>query len=155
MIDEITAQLYERVRIRPQNRLLIEAVEGPADPLVKTNAKEVCIVLVPGLLYRHFPATGADGAAVFEIANSMSIPILTIPLDGKEGLGTSAATIGEWLQFHVPPAKAIVLVSLSKGSAEVMHALTQPDIRPAFQRVIAWISVSGLPLGTPSMELIM
>lgn len=120
-----------------------------------TIAKEVCIVLVPGLLYRQLPETGADGAAVMEIANSMSIPVLTIPLDGTKGLETSAATIGEWLQFHVPPAKAIVLVSLSKGSAEVMHALTQPDIRPAFQRVVAWISVSGLPLGTPSMELTM
>lgn len=155
IIDEITAQLYERVRINPHNRLLIEAIDGAADPPVMANGKDVCVVLVPGLLYRHFPETGADGAALREIASAMSIPFLTIPLDGTEGLGASAATIGEWLQFHVPPAKAIILVSLSKGSAEVMHALARSDVRPAFQRVIAWISVSGLPLGTPSMELIM
>ena len=155
MIDEITAQLYERVRIKPQNRLLIEAIDGPGDPPKMAIGADVCVVLVPGLLYRQFPDTGADGTAIRDIANAMSIPFLTIPLDGTEGLEASAATIGEWLQFHVPPAKAIVLVSLSKGSAEVMHAIARFDIRPAFQRVIAWISVSGLPLGTPSMELIM
>jgi hypothetical protein len=155
MIDEVTAQLYERVRADPKNRLLIEAIDGSADPPVMPVGKDVCVVLVPGLLYRHFPESGADGAALRDIANAMSIPFLTIPLDGTEGLGASAATIGEWLQFHVPPAKAIVLMSLSKGSAEVMHALARSDVLPAFQRVIAWISVSGLPLGTPSMELIM
>jgi hypothetical protein len=116
---------------------------------------DVCIVLVPGLLYRHFPESGADGAALRSVVEAMSIPFVTIPLDGTEGLRASAATIGEWLQSHVPPDKAVVLMSLSKGSGEVMHALAQPDVRPAFQRVIAWISVSGLPLGTPSMELIM
>ncbi len=153
-IDEITAQLYERVRSRPQNRLLMEAVEGSADPLAMTPVKEVCLVLVPGLLYRQFPKTGADGAVVTEIANSMSISVITIPLDGTEGLDASAALIGEWLQSHVPPQKAIVLVSLSKGSAEIMHALAQPDLRPAFQRVVAWLSVCGLPFGTPSMEML-
>ena len=154
-LDEITAQLYERILTRPQNRLLMEAVEGPADPLLMAHLKEVCLVLVPGLLYRQFPETGSDGAVVTEIANSMSIPVITIPLDGTEGLEKSAAVIGEWLQAHVPPEKAIVLVSLSKGSAEIMHALAQPGIRPAFQRVIAWISVCGLPFGTPSMEMLM
>lgn len=155
MIDEITAQLYERVRIEPRNRLLIEAIDGPVDPPLTTMGADVCVVLVPGLLYKHFPETGGDGAALRKIADTMSIPFVTIPLDGTEGLRASAATISEWLRFHVPPAKAIVLVSLSKGSAEVMHAFAQSDVSPAFQRVIAWISVSGLPLGTPSMELIM
>jgi hypothetical protein len=154
MIDEITARLYERVRIEPRNRLLIEAIDGPDPPAAATGA-DVCVVLVPGLLYRHFPETGADGAALRDIAGAMSIPFVTIPLDGTEGLRASAAMIGEWLQFHVPPGKAIILMSLSKGSAEVMHAFAQSDMRPAFQRVIAWISVSGLPLGTPSLELIM
>jgi hypothetical protein len=155
MIDEMTAQLYERVRIKPQNRLLIEAVDGPGGPAKMAIDADVCVVLIPGLLYKQFPETGADGTALRDIADAMAIPFLTIPLDGTEGLEASAATIGEWLQFRVPPAKAIVLVSLSKGSAEVMHAIARCDSRPAFQRVIAWISVSGLPLGTPSMELIM
>jgi hypothetical protein len=155
MIDETTAQLYERVRISPHNRLLIEAIDGPGDAPKTAIGADVCVVLVPGLLYRQFPETGADGTALRDIANAMSIPFVTIPLDGTEGLEASAATIGEWLQFRVPPAKAIVLVSLSKGSAEVMHALARFDVRPAFRRVVAWISVSGLPLGTPSMELIM
>jgi hypothetical protein len=155
MIDEITAQLYERICVNPGNRLLIEAIDGPAGPPAMASGADVCLVLVPGLLYRHFPETGGDGEALREIASAMSIPFFTIPLDGTEGLEKAAATIGEWLQFHVPPSRGIVLVSLSKGSAEVMSALAHPELRAAFQRVVAWISVSGLPLGTPSMELIM
>lgn len=151
----MTARLYERVCAKPHNRLLIEAIDRPAQPSGTTVRENLCLVLVPGLLYRHFPESGGDGQALREIAKAMSIPFVTIPLDGTEGLGTAAATIGEWLQFHVPPSRVVVLVSLSKGSAEVMSAFAQPELHAAFHRVVAWISVSGLPLGTPSMELIL
>jgi len=119
----VTAQLHERVRIKPQNRILIEAIDEPGGPPMTAIGEDVCVVLVPGLLYKQFPETGADGTALRDIANAMAIPFLTIPLDGTEGLEASASIIGEWLQFRVPAAKAIVLVSLSKGSAEVMHAI--------------------------------
>jgi hypothetical protein len=43
----------------------------------------------------------------------------------------------------------IVLVSLSKGGADVKIALTQPGASEAFRNVVAWVNLSGIVNGTP------
>lgn len=158
-LDAATIALYERVRRTPQNQALIAAVEAPATEFAAPPAEicsRTCLVLVPGIFYRDYPHTGADGAALKEIAASLGIPVVTVPLDGTEGRDVAAATIRTWLQSKVTPSRTIVLVSLSKGSTEVMRALdTAAGDLSAFDRVAAWISVSGLPLGTPSLELVL
>lgn len=42
-----------------------------------------------------------------------------------------------------------MLVSLSKGAADLKVALGLPGAAECFRRVSAWISLSGLPQGTP------
>lgn len=112
------------------------------------------IVLVPGIFYRDYPQTGADGALLRQIAERLGIPFDTIPVDGTEGLDVAANLINTWL-LELPGDARIVLFSLSKGSAEVRHALAQGRAHAAFQRVSAWVSVSGLPFGTPSVEMVL
>jgi len=137
------------------NRALIDAVEAAArrqPPRAAGCDSDSCIVLVPGIFYKDYPHTGADGAILKSVAASMSIPVVTIPVDGSEGFERAAELLNAGLLDAARSATSIILVSLSKGSAEVRHALTKPEAKQAFQRVVAWISVSGLPLGTPSFE---
>jgi hypothetical protein len=151
-LDQATRALYERVRETPKNRALWHAIEGVtcARPPV---AADLRIVLVPGILYRDFPQTGADGAVLREIAAKLEIPFDTVPVDGTEGLARAADLINARL-LAVPEENRVLLFSLSKGSAEVRHALSRPLGSVAFRRVHAWISVSGLPFGTPTAETV-
>ena len=149
-LDEATQALYARIRDVPCNRDLAAALEqGPAPSVVR--ARNVRIMLVPGILYRDYPETGADGARLHAIAADLGIPFETVPADGTEGLEAAASLIIDRLD-RLPPEERVLLFSLSKGSAEVRHALTLGRGKAAFDRARAWVSVSGLPFGTPSFE---
>jgi len=152
-LDHATRALYASVRAAPKNRMLCEALEGTRHS-AQSLARDLRIVLVPGILYRDFPATGADGAVLREIAAKHGIPFDTVPADGTEGLEEAADLIVERL-LAVPADSRVLLFSLSKGSAEVRHALSRRHSRVAFRRVHAWISVSGLPFGTPTAEIVL
>jgi len=152
-LDHATRALYASVRAAPKNRLLWEAMEGSRDAR-QPLARDLRILLVPGILYRDFPATGADGAVVREIAANHGIPFDTVPADGTEGLESAADLIIARL-LAVPAESRVLLFSLSKGSAEVRCALGRQQGRVAFRRVHAWISVSGLPFGTPTAEIVL
>jgi hypothetical protein len=155
-IDAATLRLYERVAGAPHNRVLIGAMEAAPDCGWPSGfSTGVCIVLVPGLFYKEFPHTGADGAVMKDVARSMGIPVLTIPVDESDGIESAADLIIADLLAAPSSATSIILVSLSIGSAEIRHALTKPGASRAFRRVGAWISVSGLPLGTPSLESVL
>jgi hypothetical protein len=62
-------------------------------------------------------------------------------------LETNAAIVID----HLLQTKAsrIVLVSLSKGSADVAVALRHPRADAALARVCGWLSISGITTGTP------
>jgi len=155
-IDAATLRLYERITGEPQNRALISAMEAPPECGRSGGfSADVCIVLVPGLFYKEFPHTGADGAVLKDVARSMGIPVLTIPVDESDGIESAADLIISDLSAASSSATSIILVSLSIGSAEIRHALTKPGAIHAFRRVGAWISVSGLPLGTPTLESVL
>ena len=109
------------------------------------------IVLVPGIFYRDYPHTGADGALLQAIAADAGMPLTIVPADGTQGLDAGAAAVCDTLLAQSGHG-SIVLISLSKGSAEVRQALTHARAPQAFADVRAWVSISGLPFGTPSFE---
>jgi hypothetical protein len=151
-LDRATRALYASVCAAPKNRGLREALEG-SRTAPRALARDLRIVLVPGILYRDFPHTGADGAVVRDIAARLEIPFDIVPLNGTEGLERAAdLIIGRLLA--IPEQSRVLLFSLSKGSAEVRHALGRDQACVAFRRVHAWVSVSGLPFGTPTAETV-
>ncbi len=152
-LDDATRALYAHVRTAPQNRGLWEALQGP-ESRAESIAPDLQILLVPGILFRDYPETGADGAVLRDIAAQLKIPFDTVPVDGTEGMDAAAAVINARL-LAVPEGTRVLLFSLSKGSAEVRHALLRPDGAGAFRHVHAWVSVSGLPFGTQSVELVL
>lgn len=149
-LDAATRALYERIVARPENRCLKEAIESPEADRIHRPGSKPRVVLVPGIFYRDYPHTGADGALLQQVAHTLGLDFAIIPVDGSEGLDAGAAAINEWLL--AADDTPVLLFSLSKGSAEIRQALTKRDAAEAFRKVIAWVSVSGLPFGTPSFE---
>jgi hypothetical protein len=52
-------------------------------------------------------------------------------------------------QVREHPRQPIVLVSLSKGGADVRRAMGDPRTEEAFRAVAAWVSISGMVYGSP------
>lgn len=149
-LDAATRDLYDRIVAAPENRRLIEAIESSEAEQNHSPDFKPRLVLVPGIFYRDYPHTGADGAILREVADALGLEFSTVPVDGTEGLDANASSINQWLDRA--DDKAMLLFSLSKGSAEIRHALTKAESMRAFRNVIGWVSVSGLPFGTPSFE---
>lgn len=146
--DEHTRTLYERVRAEPRNEELRRALEESPRA---ASLDDIRLVLVPGLFYRDFPHTGADGAFLKDVARTLALAVETIPVDGSQGLDGGADAITTWLAQH-RDERRVLLFSLSMGSNEVRHALARPD-STAFDQVSAWISISGLPFGSPAVDM--
>ena len=149
--DERTRQLYASVCATPANAALRSIIEAPAARFT-APPHDLRLVLVPGLFHREYPHTGADGAFLRAVAGALGLGLETIPVDGKSGLDASADAINDYL-LSSRRHERVLLFSLSKGSNEVRHALTRAAGRTAFQRVRAWTSISGLPFGSPAVDL--
>jgi hypothetical protein len=149
-----TESLYAAIRADSKNCELIAAVEDQSSGALHPNfsGSGTTLVMVPGIFYKDYPHTGADGAALKKIAAALDLPVVVIPLDGTKGREAAIATIVEWLGTRIESAGPIVLVSLSIGTTEVAATLAKGEHQSAFDRVVAWISVSGLPFGTRTLE---
>ncbi len=77
----------------------------------------------------------------------MKCPVERVPVESFGSLARNAAVIANWLSQH--GQQQVVLISLSKGSADLKIALGLPEAHRLFGNVTAWISLSGLPQGTP------
>lgn len=141
---EATRRLYELVRSSATHAEFIRAVEAaPRRP--RSIVPGTVIAIVPAALYKEYKRSGADGRRIREAGDALGLTVESIPLEPMGRLETNATIIREWLRAS--PHQNVVLVSLSKGSADVKKALAEED--DAFSRVSVWISVGGLLEGTP------
>jgi hypothetical protein len=146
-VDFATAILYDRVVRSPEHRLLIETLWSlPAEP--DGVLLDATVAVVPGALYVEYPRSGADGRLFREEAARFGCKTELIPLPSCGPLGRCARIILDWLNSR-PAGERIVLVSVSKGGADVKAALALPGAADAFRNVDAWISLCGLLPGSP------
>lgn len=143
-IDFATALLYDRLRRSPRHGPFIEKVEALPEPHV-TGRAPCTVAVVPGAFFAEKPETGADGSFVFEQAAALGWPVVRVPLESFGCLRENVGRLCDWLTSRGD--EPLVLVSLSKGGAEVRLALAEAP--RLFAHVMAWIDVSGLGLGTP------
>lgn len=147
-IDFATAVLFDRLLrsqehgsfIRQMNQLLQQQSEA-------RFATDVLAAIVPGAFYLEHPETGADGQAVRDAAHEVACRTDLIPI---ASLGTplgNGRTVSDWLRQR--REEKVILVSLSKGGADVKMALAEPRAEEAFENVIAWLNVSGIVNGSP------
>jgi hypothetical protein len=144
-IDEATLALYHEVRNSPQHGPFIRHIEAGCPPTAMMPKPRV--VIMPGAFYREYPHTGADGQRVFDLASTIGWPAERVEVPSLATMASnSAALVERLLRLGEAP---IVLVSLSKGGADVCAALHRADADTAFRNVRCWINLSGIVTGTP------
>ncbi len=143
-LEFATAVLYDRVLRQAENRRLFQQVQTGDSG---ASLPATLVGIVPGAFYREHKNTGADGARLAGIVESMNCPVELVPVESFGSLAGNAAVILRWLQQH--RQQRVLLISLSKGSADLKVALGLPAAGGLFDNVVAWIGLSGLPQGTP------
>ena len=147
-VDFATAALYHRVRSDPRRRGFISRVEAPDDPAPPGEVPRV--VVMPGAFAREYPHTGADGARVFELAAQLGWPAERVEVPSLAPMADNAAALARVLACGGD--RPTVVVSLSKGGADVRAALERTEVTNEWRDVRAWVSLSGIVTGTPLVE---
>ena len=148
-IDFATALLYDRLSRRPDVAELLScfAEERLRETSSPTAGK---VAIVPGALYLEYPQTGADGRAIRAEVERMGWHAELVPVPSAASPYENAVHLCEWLSRQ--PCENLVLVSLSKGGADVKCAMSLPGASKAFDRVCGWVNFGGILDGAPMVE---
>lgn len=143
-----TALMYryvERQNIEFINRL------GSFDISKAPKNKNIKIIVVPGMFYKEHPDVGAGGDIICEIARECGFQTSVVPTLSKGSVSHNTKLVKEAIlnERH----EKVWLVSFSKGSAEIRLALEELADSPELKKVQGWISISGVPYGTPLATL--
>jgi hypothetical protein len=148
-IEFATALLYDRLRRSPDHAAFIQHVETMPEE-VPDGLQPLTVAVAPGGFHVENPESGADGRFVLEQAKALGLRTTTVPLRSFPTLRENARLLCDWLRRQ--PDEPLILVSLSKGSAEVRLALNEPEAALHFRNVVAWVNISGLVRGTPMVR---
>jgi hypothetical protein len=153
--DAAVDALVRRAAERADNRALARRVEKASaqiarDPAAAARllqerlaARRVRVLRVPGLFYRARPQTGADLAALAGWLGDAPL----VPTGEADSVERNAALVAGAVRAATQDGVRAVLVSASKGGAEVRAALeSDPDLGA---HVPLWIDLVGLLEGTP------
>jgi hypothetical protein len=145
-IDFATALLYRCLRQSSVHGPAIAALDdGFAACQRESHANwRPFVAIVPGGCHEE----SADSRAALQLVHAevsrQGLPTEIVPVRSFGLLSEQANTIAEWLQAR--REAEVIVVSLSKGSAEVKLAL---KLHPAaFHAVCAWVNISGLLYGS-------
>ena len=148
--DFATAWLYHCIRSSPPHRDFVEGVEA-VDPCSGRLANwDVRLAVVPGAFHRECPKSGADGRLVRSAALQCGMSVEVIRTGDFAPLEENARLICRWLLEQ--PRRPTLLISVCKGAADVRLALCRPEAAEAFRDVHAWVTLSGIPFGTPMAD---
>lgn len=138
--DLATAMAYEALLADPGNaELLAKLQEGSAEGLH--------LAIIPTMYHRERPEIGGDGSLVAAIATRLGAHVETVPVASLGAIAANAELIANTMRRWEAPRW---LVTLSKGSADLKCALLrEPTL---WSRVAGWISLAGMPGGTPLAE---
>ncbi len=140
-IDFATALLYDRLVWSAEHGPFIRGLDA-----LPPRRLDGTIALVPGACYVEYPQTGADGRRLRDVARRLGCRVEIVPVKSFGSLSENARIIYDWLADH--RGGPFILVSLSKGSADVRTALGLPGAEEAFRKVSAWVSLCGIVRGT-------
>ncbi len=152
-IDDATKVLFDSVCDSAKHGPAIREIDrlcdaGESGSLALGVAVQVAVV--PGFLYREYPASGADGRMLIEASERLGWQVRTIEVASTGRLGENSRTILDWLKQHA--RQPTVLASISKGGSDIVAALQQPDAAEAFRHVVGWVDVCGIIRGSPVVD---
>jgi hypothetical protein len=145
-IDAATAALYEYLRTVSRHREFIDAIEtGQPPPVLRSEPPRVLVM--PGAFHAEYPQTGGDGQRVLELATELGWPAERVAVPSLAPMASNAAALVEHLARR--PQSPTIVVSLSKGGADVRAAIQRAGAAEELRDVRAWVSLSGMTMGTP------
>lgn len=113
----------------------------------RLDARGVAPLRVPGLLYESNPETGADLSA---LERWLGAPVPLAPTGERDSVEANAAVVAEVLRANAAAGRRSLVVSASKGSADVRAAL---EGEPELGRLTPfWIDLVGVLEGTPLLD---
>jgi hypothetical protein len=110
------------------------------------------IVVVPGAFTQEYPDHDARGQRIIHAAKSIGLDAETIGLPSFCSPQTGGECIAKWLGQS--DKRDIILVSLSKGSADTASFFSSPQHYALRKQIRAWVSIGGLLYGTPIINTI-
>ena len=141
-VDFATALLFDRFQNSAAHSEFIRRMDSLRERSEANRPfHHAKLVIVPGALYRERPEMGGDGRIVLEVAKEFGWSTDFIPTSSFGSIQTNANLICEWMSKH--SKEKIILVSLSKGSADLKVALASIEAPRLFQNVAAWVNVCG------------
>ncbi len=144
-INFATAVWHDRIQNFGDNGAFIRRVHDWR--AVEAHTSIDLIGIVPGAFHGQHKHTGADGLRIVDIVSGMAERVEIVPVKSFGTLDENARIILDWLSAR--QGMRVMLVSLSKGGADVKWALASQEAPKAFAHVIAWASFSGITQGTP------
>lgn len=142
--DFATALLYDRIRRSEEHGPFIRQVQGSRPDLA--GCRSLRVIVVPGAFHKEYPHTGADGARLIAPLRKNGFDVSIMPIPSFAPLKQGATHVSEWVAANV--ASPAVLMSLSKGGAEVKLAFATERTRTWSRHLIGWIDLSGILEGT-------
>lgn len=141
-VDFATALFFDRFHKFTVRAAFIRRIDALRQAASTSRVRlDARVVIVPGALYVDRPDLGVDGRLVREVAAGHGLESSLIPVASFGSLQHNAGLIRAWLGQH--SGERIILVSLSKGGADVKLALAAPDAAGLFRNVAAWVNVCG------------
>jgi hypothetical protein len=144
-IEFATALAYDRVLRQARNREFFDLAARSSGERIDP---EVLFAIVPGAFYQVHKHSGADGARLVRILRSAGARVEMVPFGNLGRVQENARLIAEWLRAR--SGEKVVLLSLSKGSADVKVALRErPELA---DKLLGWVSLSGISNGTALVD---
>lgn len=150
-VDFATALFYDRLRRSPQHGRFIAEVESAPLDLHALPRLRGTVVIAPAAGYREYPAFGGDGRLIAEIAAEFGLRSRVLPLASFGAVTENARRIR--LALAGEAHRSVILVSLSKGGADVRLALAGDGA--ARRTVRLWVQIGGLLCGTPLVDALL
>lgn len=143
-----TAKLYARLLGDARHRAVNDAVRARLRPW-REHARVAGprLLVVPGAFHVEHPRFHGDGKLIHDAASALGVESRTIPCPGGGSLATNSKLIAR--ELASAGRDPVVLVSLSKGAADVRAVAERPDAAELFANVKAWLDISGIAFGTP------
>ena len=147
-VDFATALFYNRIRNSNEHGPFINEIDSLIPIPTKLPQFSGRVLIVPAAFYREYPKYGGDGRLIREVAAGFGLEARLLSLPSTGTVTENAALIRQALAAE--PDKSVILVSLSKGGADVRIALEAGGL--PLRKVQVWLQICGLIRGSPLID---
>lgn len=111
------------------------------------------IVFVPGLFYESRPGNGASMARIRALLRANGLETHFIATGDRSKVEEGARLLADYLVAQRNSERRIILVSASKGGADIAYALGHLLKGKELEHVAGWVSIGGVIRGTPLADV--